>query len=65
MENQKEITQMKNRFKELAERSHRQGVFTFTGFLGLGEMDIFWQQESSSPTQVFTWTAVIRKRTVA
>ncbi|MGN0425099.1 MAG: YlmH/Sll1252 family protein [Acetatifactor sp.] len=46
MENQKEVTQMKNRFRELAERSFRQGVFTFTGFLGLGEMDVFWQQES-------------------
>lgn len=46
MENQKEIAQMKNRFKELADRSFQQGVFTFTGFLGLSEMDVFWQSEN-------------------
>ena len=45
MENQKEVTQMRNRFRELAERSYGQGVFTFTGFLGLGETDVFRQQE--------------------
>lgn len=45
MENQKEIMQLKNRFKELADRSFQQGVFTFTGFLGMSETDVFRQSE--------------------
>lgn len=44
-ENEKEIQQLKNRFRDLAERSYTQGIYTFTGFLGLGEQEIFWQQE--------------------
>ncbi len=41
---EKEIQQFKNRLRELAERSYTQGVFTFTGFLGLSEQDIFWRE---------------------
>lgn len=44
-ENEKEIQQLKNRFRDLAERSYTQGIFTFTGFLGLSEQEIFWQRE--------------------
>lgn len=44
-ENEKEIQQLKNRFRDLAERSYTQGIYTFTGFLGLSEQEIFWQQE--------------------
>ncbi|MCQ2539787.1 MAG: YlmH/Sll1252 family protein [Acetatifactor sp.] len=44
-DNEKELLQLKNRFHDLADRSYTQGVFTFTGFLGLGEQDIFWQEE--------------------
>lgn len=44
-ENEKEIQQLKNRLRDLAERSYTQGVFTFTSFLGLSEQEIFWQQE--------------------
>lgn len=44
-ENEKEVQQLKNRFRDLAERSYSQGVFTFTGFLGLSEQEIFWRQE--------------------
>ena len=44
--NEKELQQLKNRFKDLAEKSFRQGVYTFTGFLGLGDQDVFWQEES-------------------
>lgn len=44
-ENEKEIAQLKNRFHDLAERSYSQGIFSFTGFLGLGEQDSFWQEE--------------------
>lgn len=42
---EKELQQLKNRFHDLAERSYQQGVYTFTGFLGLSEQDIFWQEE--------------------
>lgn len=44
-ENEKEVQQLKNRFRELAEKSFRQNMFTFTGFLGFSEQDIFWQME--------------------
>ena len=44
-ENEKEIQQLKNRFRDLAERSYSQGIYTFTAFLGLSEQEIFWQQE--------------------
>ena len=40
-ENDKEIQQLKNRFRDLAERSYSQNIYTFTGFLGLAELDIF------------------------
>ncbi len=45
MENEKEIQQMRNRFRELADKSYSQNVFTFTGFLGLFEQDVFWKLE--------------------
>lgn len=45
LENEKEIQQFKNRLHELAERSFAQGIFTFTGFLGLGDQEIFWREE--------------------
>ena len=40
MENEKEIQQMRNRFRELADKSFSQNMFTFTGFLGLFEQDV-------------------------
>lgn len=43
---EKEIRQLKNRFYELADKSFRQGVFLFTGFLGLSEQDVFWREEA-------------------
>lgn len=45
MENEKEIQQMRNRFRELADKSFSQNMFTFTGFLGLFEQDVFWRFE--------------------
>jgi RNA-binding protein YlmH len=42
---EKEIQQLKKRFAELADKSSRQGIYTFTGFLGLSEQDVFWQSE--------------------
>lgn len=41
----KELQQMKNRFRDLAQKSFQQNMFTFTGFLGLSEQDLFWQAE--------------------
>ena len=42
---EKEIHQLRNRLHDLAEKSFNQGIFTFTGFLGLSEQDVFWQEE--------------------
>lgn len=42
---EKEIQQLKNRFHDLANKSFQQGIFTFTGFLGLSDQDIFWKEE--------------------
>lgn len=44
--NEKDIIQLKNRLQDLADRAYVQNLYTFTGFLGLGEQDVFWQQES-------------------
>lgn len=46
-DSEKEIQQLKNRFKDLANKSFQQGIYTFTGFLGLSEQDTFWQEESN------------------
>ncbi len=46
MEQEKEIQQVKNRLRDLAGRSYSQGIYTFTGFLGLSGQDAFWQIES-------------------
>lgn len=45
MEATKEIQQLKSRFKDLADRSYRQNVYCFSGFLGLSEQDLFWTME--------------------
>ncbi len=44
-ENEKELQQLKRRFHDLAEKSFQQGIYTFTGFLGLSEQDVFWREE--------------------
>lgn len=41
MDREEDIRQLMNRFRDLSERAYRQNVFTFTGFLGLSEQDIF------------------------
>lgn len=43
--NEKEEQLLRNRMTELAEKSFQQNIFTFTGFLGLSEQDIFWKIE--------------------
>lgn len=45
-EKEKELLQLKNRFRDLANKAYGQNMFTFTGFLGLSEQDVFWQVES-------------------
>ncbi len=44
-DNFKEIQNLINRYHDLAERSYSQGIYTFTGFLGLSEQDVFWREE--------------------
>jgi len=44
-DNEKEVQQLKNRFRDLADKSFSRSIFTFTGFLGLSEMDIFSRME--------------------
>lgn len=53
-DNDKEIQQLKNRFRDLADRSFSQGIYTFTGFLGLGEQDLFHQIEKELGYAGFT-----------
>lgn len=43
--NEKEEQRLRNRLKELADKSFQQNMFTFTGFLGLSEQAIFWKME--------------------
>lgn len=45
MDGEKETRQLQRRLKELAERSDRQNIYTYTGFLGMAELDIFHQME--------------------
>lgn len=45
VDSEKEIQNLKNRFRDLAEQSFRQNVFTFTDFLGLDGQQAFWQTE--------------------
>ena len=45
MDGEKEIRQLQKRLKELAERSSRQNIYTFTGFLGMVELDAFHRME--------------------
>lgn len=37
------MSQLQNRFRELANKAYQQNIFTFTGFLSLAEQDIFWK----------------------
>ena len=53
-ENEKEIQQIKNRFRELADKSYSQSIYTFTGFLGLGELDVFHGMERELKYAGFT-----------
>ncbi len=45
MDSDKEIRQFKKRLTELAEKSSRQNIYTFTGFLGMAQQDVFYRME--------------------
>ena len=47
LESSKDVIQLRNRIKDLADKSFRQNTYTFTGFLGLSEQDIFWKLEAA------------------
>ena len=51
-ETEKELAQQKNRFLDLADRSFRQNIFTFTGFLSLAEQDVLWQAADKARLRV-------------
>lgn len=56
MDNEKELTQLKNRLRDLADKAYQQDIFTYTVFLNMAEMDIYYQLErelSYSHPQVF------------
>lgn len=41
----KELVQYQNRFRELADKSYTQNVYTFTGFLSMAEQDVYYRME--------------------
>lgn len=45
MDEEKELRQLKKRLTELAEKSSRQNIYTYTGFFGMAEQDVFHQME--------------------
>lgn len=45
---EKELLQQKKHFLDLADRSWRQNLFTFTGFLSLAEQDVLWRAAAES-----------------
>lgn len=45
-ETEKELQQLKKRFRELAEKCYMQNVYCFTGFLGIAELDAFYQMQA-------------------
>lgn len=45
MDEEKEVRQLKKRLTELAEKSSRQNIYTYTGFLGMAEQDVFHRME--------------------
>lgn len=60
-ETEKELLRLRKRFLDLADRSFRQGLFTFTGFLSPAEQDIIWKVSAESGVSVSldggTWQA--------
>lgn len=61
IDTEKDIGQFKNRLRDLADKSYKQNIFTFTSFLGLPEQDIFWQIERDIKHVGFTLSDGDRK----
>ncbi len=51
LDSTKEEQQLKNRIRDLADKSFRQNIYTFTGFLGLSEQDVFWKMSEKGEMQ--------------
>lgn len=45
LNSEKEVLQLKKRLSDLAEKSYRQNAFTFSSFLGVAELDIYYRME--------------------
>ncbi len=45
LNSEKDLLQLKKRLGDLAEKSYRQNVFTFSAFLGLAELDVYYRME--------------------
>lgn len=53
-ESEKELQQLKKRFLELGEKSYQQNIYTFTGFLGMSEQEVFRQAAQAMKHVPFT-----------
>ena len=42
---EKEQLQLQRRLKDLADKSYRQNIFTFSGFLGMAELELYYKME--------------------
>lgn len=51
-ETEKELQQLKKRFIDLANRSWRQNLFVFTGFLSMAEQQVLWQAAGEMQTRM-------------
>ncbi len=45
LQTEKEIIQLQRRLKDLAEKSFRQNIYTFSSFLGLAELEVYYKME--------------------
>ena len=54
IQSEKELQQLKKRFMELGEKSYQQTMYTFTGFLGLSEQEVFLQTAQTMKHVPFT-----------
>ncbi len=61
IDTEKDIQQFKNRLRDLADKSYKQNIFTFSSFLGLPEQDVFWQIERDIKHVGFTLSEGDRK----
>ncbi|MCR5754004.1 MAG: hypothetical protein K6G30_04195 [Acetatifactor sp.] len=53
-ETEKELQNLRNRLRDLADKSYRQNIFCFTNFLGLSELETFWRMEAELKSAGYT-----------